>query len=187
MSGPNCIDTSGFQHPNGLPINWTEVHSAGVHAAIIKATEGTGFRSEWTAVDGRAALHAGVVQIGYYHFARPGEGPPQPQVENLLAHTKGLPRSIGYALDLEDTGGLSWQELAAWAQQFLDYLVGVEYRFLYVNRWFLTHLPGAPWGHLLWLAAPGAGRGEDGAKIVQFGVGNVPGVPAPVDLDVMAL
>jgi GH25 family lysozyme M1 (1,4-beta-N-acetylmuramidase) len=177
------IDVSGWQHLGNQPIDWHAVKRSGVEAVMVKATEGTDFVSPWAATDGNGARAAGL-KIGYYHFAHPGRNGAQEEAAYFLAHIAGLPRSIGGALDLEVTEGVSWADLSAWAQTFLDEVHKVcVYTSLYTNGYFLSNLAGAPWGHLLWYANPTqAPRFRVWAWQYSW-TGEVPGVPAPCDLD----
>lgn len=176
------IDVSAYQHPNGEPINWHEVAGAGIRAVMIKATEGLGYVNPWVGRDSHGARAAGL-HVGFYHFAQPSHSTPAEQAAFCLKHITGLPRDIGVALDDEVTAGMSWVDKSEWDQQFIDNLAGVANRQLYSNLNFLDNLPGAPWGHLLWLAQYGVSAPRRHCWAWQYGSGRVPGVPAEVDLN----
>jgi len=73
------VDVASFQHPttsqypDGTPIDWTQVASAGCKFAFIKATEGNYYVNPYYAQDLADAKAAGLYATGY-HFANPGAG-----------------------------------------------------------------------------------------------------------------
>ena len=70
---PQGVDVASFQHPNGAPINWTQVAGAGYQFAAIKATEGNYYTNPYYASDMAGAEAAGLYVAGY-HFAIPNVG-----------------------------------------------------------------------------------------------------------------
>ena len=102
IDGP---DVSGYQHPNGVSINWTKVAAEGHEFAIVKATEGTSYVNKYFAADYSGIRKAGMVR-GSYHFARPA----YPIAKTALAQAKFYVAHLGSvtttktlppALDLE--------------------------------------------------------------------------------------
>jgi GH25 family lysozyme M1 (1,4-beta-N-acetylmuramidase) len=63
-------DVSGWQ----TSVNWTTVKNAGVTFAWTKATESTGFTSDYFTTQEAGAKSVGI-PIGAYHFARPSSNP----------------------------------------------------------------------------------------------------------------
>lgn len=153
----NLIDVSSNNHPNGCPIDWCELVKNGVRGVMVKATEGVDYLNPWLARDAHGARAAGLL-VGYYHFAHPGQDKnPQAEVDWLARAVQDLPHELGLALDLEVTEGLSWDELGAWGHGFLEALAEhADWTILYSNENFLNGMIGAPWGHRLWYARPGA-------------------------------
>ncbi len=183
MSLP-MIDISSYQHPNDSPIDWCAVAGHGIRAVMIKATEGTDYINPWLGRDAHGARSAGL-HVGYYHFAQPGLSDGVLQAKFVVNVTRSLPRDIGIALDLEITGGLSWSELANCAKAFLDTLSNEQIGSpLYINDYFLSNLPGAPFGHHLWLASPGSPPRRQ-VWAWQSSPDHVPGIGAPVDIDTL--
>ena len=182
MSVP-MIDVSSNNHSGGEPINWHAVTAHGVRAVMIKATESGNYVNPWLDRDAHGARAAGLL-VGYYHFAQPQVGNAAAQADYALSHIKGLPNELGLALDLETRNGLSWPDLATWAQNFLAKVAGENVTSpIYLNTSYLDSLPGAPFGHKLWLASWGV-RPRRAVWAWQYsGTGTCPGVPGECDLD----
>lgn len=148
------IDVSSNNHPGNKPIDWKSVRKAGYQGVMIKCTEGVSYTNPWLKPDAieanRAQLHT-----GFYHFARPSVGNALAQAEFALTSIANLPRDLGLALDLEVNAGISWPDLSTWAENFLARIsqanIGSP---IYLNNYFLSQLPAAPFGHKLWLASP---------------------------------
>jgi lysozyme len=158
-STPQGVDTSKYQHDDGGPLDWNAVRRSGQSFAFLKAT-GTRGVDPWFARDWAAAGKAGMIR-GAYHYADPSK-PADPQAA-LVVRTAGSTReanNLGIALDLESTGGLGPQALAAWAHAFLD---GVERRtgrvpilYTYVSFWHNAMADNRTFGaYPLWLARYG--------------------------------
>lgn len=146
------LDVSSNNHPDDKAINWQAVGREGYEVVIIKATEGVDYTNPWLERDASRA-HLVMTHIGYYHFARPAIGTALEQAEYALDAIKGLPRDIGLSLDLEETGGLSVDDLTIFAENFLARLAQENVTSpVYLNPAFLELLPKAPFGHKLWLA-----------------------------------
>jgi lysozyme len=187
MTMQKMVDVSANNHGDDAPINWQKVAKSGVRAVMIKATQGTDYVDPWLQRDAHGARAAGL-HVGFYHFGEPGaeilDGPGE--ANYCLQKIEGLPRDLGVALDLEVTNGSSWSVLARYAQAFLDTLDGkVTNRAIYLNNWFLSNLPGAPFGAHLWLADPGHKPRRTVWAWQSDWHGVVPGIPGTVDLDVL--
>ena len=182
MSSVLGIDISANQ---AHPIEFQQLYAAGVRAIYVKATEGLGYVNPDFEGDAQEAAIAGC-KVGAYHFARPAESDAASQAQAFVAATAPVRGALTLpdTLDLEDQGGLGWGTLAAWAQAWLG--PPLPPRMIYLSGWFRQSLPGVPWGHHLWLAAPGAPQViPAGCSAVQFSwTGTLPGIPGGVeDLD----
>lgn len=183
---------SGTHGPgDGTPIDWPGVAREGISVVAIKATQGSTYVNPWLERDAHGARAAGVETI-LYHYAMPATGNVEEELDHFLArgvYSYAGPNLIGAVLDLEETGGLSWNDLSAWGRAFLDRLAAATAAksigassILYSNRYWLGNLVGAPWSHQLWIASPGA-RPRRECFAWQFGTGPLGGVPEDVDLD----
>lgn len=182
----DMVDISEYQHPGGAAIDWTRVHEAGVRAVFIQATYGIAGRNPYVEQDSADARAAGLL-VGHYHFAYPAESTAQGQVDHLMSVIDGLDQEIGTALDLEVQDGWTWAQLGNWGARFLAGLPqSVVRRILYCNDDWLANLPGAPWGHLLWLAQTYRPRRRVYAW-QQTATVLVPGIVGPVDRDTLYL
>lgn len=183
------IDISADQHPTGQPLAAKTIRVAGYEYAMVKASDGTNATvNPWTARDGKA-LEAAGVKVGYYHFAHPGQNGPHAEVQAVMRAIRGLPRTIGVMLDLEVTEGQTWAHLAWWAETFLGSLPSsVVNRSLYSNLYYLDNLNppdhSHPWGHHLVLAEWGVAAPTIPCWAWQSGLGEVPGIVGPCDVDV---
>lgn len=152
MSQVPMVDVSSDNHINDEQIQWARVKHAGYLAVMVKASEGVDYVNPWLKADGEGAAAASL-EVGYYHFAHPGDLDPEGEAAHALAAIEGLPRTMGLALDLEVVEGQSWAQLAGFARAFhAAALKVVEHSPLYVNDYFLANLPGAPFGQRLWVA-----------------------------------
>jgi hypothetical protein len=103
------IDISSNQHPNNAPINWNQVAGAGVTAAFIKATEGTGYVNPFFQSDMLAAQKAGLLVCGY-HFASMGD--PVAEAQKFRKVAWRWARMLDYETNTN----------VAWARTFLQTL-----------------------------------------------------------------
>lgn len=156
---PEGVDTSMYQHDDGAGLDWRAVKRSGQSFALLKAT-GTWGVDPWFARDWAAAGRAGLIR-GAYHYADPSTSADAQAAQ--VVGTVGSTRengNLGIALDLETTGGLAPQALAAWAHAFLD---GVERRtgrvpllYTYVSFWHNQLANNTTFGaYPLWLASYG--------------------------------
>lgn len=155
MSTLKAIDISGWQHDDDVhtQIDYAQVHETGVRLVIVKATEGLRYTNPWLETDILGFKAMGCL-TGAYHYAVPNEGDAIAQAEFALKATDHLPLDIGVSLDLEETGSLpGFGQCAPWAQEFMKRInEDHEDAPLYIDRWVGSQMPGAPWGHRLWLA-----------------------------------
>lgn len=175
------LDVSSNNHLGGETLNWSKAHAAGYEAVMIKCSEGIKYRNPWLREDAQGAAAAGL-KVGYYHFAHPATATANDQADYALGAIFGLPRDLGLALDLEAQEDVGWPQLAEWAKQFhLRAKTVVDHSPLYVNDYFLSMLPGAPFGERLWLASTSRPRRQVWAwQMTTPAV--VPGIKVPTDV-----
>jgi lysozyme len=111
-------------HAGKGDVDWEKVRAAGCEFALVKATEGQGFRdARFTKARWSAMKSAGVVR-GAYHFARPSNGASDPvgEARDFLAAVKDVgglkPGDLPLALDLEVTK-LGPHDTFAWVKRFV--------------------------------------------------------------------
>jgi lysozyme len=83
------------------PINWAEVKKAGVHGAILKATQGTNYFNPFFEEDLKGCNDAGIPVMAY-HFA---------MFEDVAAEVAWFKKYAGVrarALDIETSTNLAW-------------------------------------------------------------------------------
>lgn len=98
------IDVSHYQGS----INWGSVHSCGPKYAFAKATEGTTYTDPQFSNNMNNGK-ANSMQMGAYHFARPGSNCPDPEADHFWAVAGGKITADGKSLypmvDFESFGG----------------------------------------------------------------------------------
>ncbi|WKD57822.1 Lysozyme M1 precursor [Corynebacterium capitovis DSM 44611] len=189
------VDVAGYQRPGGQQINWAQVAGAGSQDfAFVKATEGEGWTNEFYEEDAQQAGTAGLA-VGAYHYARPAHDPVVQAQHFASVINSGPALSLPPVLDLEVDEGLSPAALSTWTASFLtevERLTG-EKPMLYTYRYFWYERMGNTTAfseYPLWLAAfqnvaPRPVGGWDKVSIWQRSSdGSVPGVSAPVDLNI---
>lgn len=198
------IDVASYQHPNGAPINWSQVRSAGHSFAFVKATEGTTYTNPWYRRDFDGAGAAGLYR-GAYHYARPAlplsTATAQARYMVSVTGTLGGGADLPLVLDLEETGGLGPSDLAAWARTFLGELERLTGRapIIYVGYYFWRDSVGAPADlasrYRLWLPSyPADPNSTTFRPLIPAGFatwafwqytssGSVPGIVGDVDLN----
>ncbi|MDN5921727.1 MAG: glycoside hydrolase family 25 protein, partial [Corynebacterium casei] len=77
------VDVSRWQHPDGQGIAWDQVRTDGQSFAVVKASEGTTWTNEHL-VDDTSQAAANGMQVGTYHYARPG-GDPRAQAQHYAS------------------------------------------------------------------------------------------------------
>ncbi len=184
-------DVSGWQHPNGAPIDWAKVRAAGNSFAIIKATEGSGYTNPYYATDAARARAAHLV-VGAYAFVRPAL--PISTASTQATYFAGRIANVRTAgtlppiLDLEMSGGLSSADLVTWTQVFLETVRAQTGRtpivYSYPYFWSSVMAGTTAFGRYpLWLASPSATSptpfaGWKAWTLWQYtSSGSVPGVP----------
>lgn len=177
------FDVSSNNHINNQAIDYKKASKAGYSGVIIKCTEGNDYINPWLKNDAISA-NAAKMHVGYYHFARPSMSSAEAQADYAMGAIRNLPRDIGLTLDLELTEGFTWPDLANWAKNFLANVAAQKIGSpIYLNDNFLTHLPGAPFNHKLWLASPGQTPRRKVWMWQKSWTGIVPGVPGECDID----
>lgn len=176
------IDVSTWQHPGGKPIDWWVVAEAGYTFVAIKATQGTGYVNPWFERDYEDAFAAGLL-VGAYHYFVAGEDPAA-QAQHFVGTLIGKRLEAHAWLDFEVAPVTNWTA-AGWANGFLeackDGRPGVG---LYCDQSWWDELRGANvTPPALWLAGPSLTEPPPGATLWQCAPSDVPGVPAPVDVD----
>ncbi|MHB1430788.1 MAG: GH25 family lysozyme [Streptosporangiaceae bacterium] len=120
------VDVASFQHPNGQPIDWSQVATAGYTFAFIKATEGSYYVNPYYASDLAQARAAGLLVAGY-HFANPGYSSGTLQADFALnaqpyaADGSTLPFILDAEYDPYSTNpcyGLTQAQMVAWISAF---------------------------------------------------------------------
>lgn len=152
--GPDVSDWQTPEHGNPH-VDFDKVKAAGADFAFVKATEGTGYRSDaWTTYAYPRRLRDAGLLGGSYHFARPGlPGGGAAQADHYLDTIGARATAPGWlppVLDLEDHGGLSDAALCAWTDAFLKRLLartGRRQRLVYTSpSFFRGHLrSGSGW------------------------------------------
>jgi hypothetical protein len=153
---------------NGHPIDYAAAKAAGVIAAIIKATDGTGYTNPYYAQDAAGFAAVGVPVLAY-HFAEFGDAAAE------AAHFLSVAGARGRVLDSETSQDVAWQNafLAALnlpANEELDYGSA-------------STLPRTGVRALLWPAA--YGQDYNFGDIWQYTeTGQVNGIPGDVDTSI---
>jgi lysozyme len=192
------IDVSSHQHNNSPISDWGAARGAGTDFVYVKATEGTDYVNPNWIGDVNLARVTGI-RGGSYHFARPGSGPGDAaaQANTFATATIGSPApTLAPVLDLEDSGGLSPDQLQGWVREFLGVLKARTGRdaviYTYPNFWRNAMGDTAEFAdHPLWIADYNGGSGPDvpggwGTWTIwqTTSEGDVPGVEGPVDRNV---
>ncbi|HEX9236183.1 MAG TPA: glycoside hydrolase family 25 protein [Actinomycetota bacterium] len=175
------VKTSGIDvsHWQG-DIDWTAVAAAGAKFVFAKATEGQTFDDPNYSANRTGAEAAGLA-FGAYHYARPDSGTDDAVIEadHFIDTASPASGELIPVLDLEDSGGLSVDDLTAWTWAWLgevDARLGVKamiytnpsfwetflgdtdqfalggYRLLWIANWFVhkPSVPGNNWGGFGW-------------------------------------
>lgn len=117
------VDVSSHQHALDAKINIKEIVNGGQKFAFIKSTEGTEYINPHFRSDVMNFMSQDI-PIGFYHYARPSSSPDDAknQAQHFISVTgidKGV-KAFPPVLDLEETGGLSPQELINWTEEFVN-------------------------------------------------------------------
>jgi GH25 family lysozyme M1 (1,4-beta-N-acetylmuramidase) len=128
-----CAPAGAATHAKGLdvshwqgPIDWLQVAGAGNTFVFAKATEGTTITDVTYAINRAGAQGVGM-ELGAYHFARPGGSTDAARTANAIAqadHFVDVAQTTGgdlpLVLDLETKGGLTQTALLTWTRAWLD-------------------------------------------------------------------
>ncbi|HCT14973.1 glycoside hydrolase family 25 protein [Corynebacterium nuruki] len=192
------IDVSSHQHNESPVSDWIAARGAGTGFVYVKATEGTDYVNPNWIGDVNLARTTGI-RGGSYHYARPSDAPGDAaaQANTFATATIGSPApTLTPVLDLEESGGLSPEQLQSWVRDYLNVLKLRTGRdaviYTYPNFWRDAMGDTAEFSdHPLWIAdynggsAPDLPGGWDNWTIWQTGSdGTVPGVEGPVDQNV---
>ena len=116
------IDVSHYQGT----ISWTQVVSADITFAFVKATEGTTITDVTYPVNRAGAAGVGI-RVGAYHFARPGGSGDAAIIADAISEADyflnvAQPQAgeLPPVLDLETNGGLKPPDLTTWTSAWLD-------------------------------------------------------------------
>lgn len=192
------IDVSSHQHNESPVSDWVAARGAGTGFVYVKATEGTDYVNPNWIGDVNLARTTGI-RGGSYHYARPSDAPGDAAAQaNIFATaTIGSPApTLAPVLDIEESGGLSPEQLQGWVREYLGVLKLRTGRdaviYTYPNFWRDAMADTAEFAdHPLWIAdynggsAPDVPGGWDNWTIWQnTSDGAVPGVEGPVDRNV---
>lgn len=146
---PAGIDVSSYQQE----VEWTKWTNRNVRFVYVKATEGTGYRSDTLQKQVTRARSHGLI-VGTYHYARPDLSSGRAEARYFVQHGgrwQGGTRTLPGALDIEQGGtkgacfGMSNDDLAKWVREFVT-----EYRqqtgvhpVIYTNAAFWRECIGA--------------------------------------------
>lgn len=166
-------------------VDWLQVARSGRVFAWLKAAEGVTIRDSRYKVNYDGAHAVGIMR-GAYIYAHPDDSPHE-TVNNLLAATANTKPELGYALDLEVTGGLTAGALQIWVNQFATALAKatgtkpLDYSYpAFISKTRVRF--GLSRG--TWIADYGVSKPPDGWTFWQYSSkGTVPGVSGPCDLD----
>lgn len=131
------VDVSRWQHPDGGSIAWDQVRTDGQSFAVVKASEGTTWTNEHL-VDDTSQAAANGMQVGTYHYARPG-GDARAQAQHYASQYNQVGNhSLPPVLDLEVSEGKSPEQLADWTREFMNELETLTGRtpMMYTYRYF---------------------------------------------------
>lgn len=177
------IDVASYQHPNDLPIDYRKCVASGVSWVCVKIDEGVSYGNPYAAQDLDGFAQSGA-EVAVYHFARPGVTTPEQAAAHFTSLIPAPYAHVVRALDFEKSDGLTWDQLARWAEAF-RVAAGVD--LLYVNRTWQHGLTSVSldWPGRWWIAAPSESIIPPEASVWQCGKGAVPGILAECDLDLL--
>lgn len=123
-AAPEGIDVSGHQGN----VDWGAVAGAGIEFAMVKATEGTSFTSDYFAQQYVGSYNAGLIR-GAYHFALPDRSSGAAQANFLVDNGGGWSadnQTLPASLDIEWNPygaacyGMSAASMVAWVHDFVN-------------------------------------------------------------------
>lgn len=141
---PVGVDVASYQHPNGQPIDWSQVASAGQRFVFAKATEGVSYTNPYFASDRSQALASGL-GVGAYDFANPADDPAAEARYFLsVTGTAAQRGTLPPVLDLEQTAGRTPAQVTSWALTWLSTVQAatgrtpIVYSYPYFLRYSIT-------------------------------------------------
>ncbi|MEO0228325.1 MAG: GH25 family lysozyme [candidate division WOR-3 bacterium] len=189
------VDVSGYQHPGGKQIDWSQVYKAGYTFAFIKATEGTSYTNSYFTTDVNNGRNAGIL-MGVYHFARPDKGNDAKAEAEYFIKTAGEYLKEGYlrpVLDVEKAGNLSKKELSEWVKEWMETVekeTNIEPILYTYSSFGRDNLDDSVTQYDLWIAHYTARESPDTANWGSWNFwqytsrGSVPGIEGNVDLNI---
>jgi lysozyme len=192
------IDVSKYQGR----IDWPAVASSPVRFVIMRATLGNRYRDGRYARNLAGATSNGFV-VGAYHFAKPSLGlrDARGEADHFLRVARVGAGDVLPVLDIEESGGLSPEQLRIWARAWLHRVharTGVRAMIYSGNHFWRGFMRNSSWfgsrGHPLWVAHWNVGAPEvpanrwagNGYTVWQWSAGGrIPGIRGPVDRDWM--
>lgn len=190
------IDVSTYQRR----IDWRQVERTRIRFAIMRASLGNDYVDDRYRRNVAGASAHGLV-VGAYHFAKPGPArwDARAEANHFLRVARNAPGDVVPVLDIEDSGGLSRQQLWRWAKRWLTRVreaTGLRAMIYSGNYFWSRYMGNTGWfgrhGYPHWVAhwyvrrpdVPGRGWGGRGWTFWQWSAtGRVPGIRGPVDLD----
>lgn len=147
-------DVSGYQGD----VNW-RAYRRSHRRAVVKATEGTGYRDPTFTKARWDAMRQAGVKRGAYHFAHPGRNDPVAEADffvNTVNSVGGRRRffDLPLVLDVEVNHGLSGAALVHWCTVFCSHVRKRTGRgcIVYTGNWFWGNLPAPGNGGWAWLS-----------------------------------
>jgi GH25 family lysozyme M1 (1,4-beta-N-acetylmuramidase) len=150
------IDVSLYQET----IDWTAVNHNNVQFAIMRATKGEAEVDSAYQTNLAEAAANGFV-VGAYHRATPSDtaGDPEVEADHFLAVAQNAAGDIIPALDIEETGGLTPDELKDWVKDWVTRVkgqLGVRPMVYASPNFWRTNMGNTKWfakhGYPLWIA-----------------------------------
>jgi lysozyme len=178
------VDVSSWQHPGGAEIDWHAVVDAGYTFAIVKATQGATWVNQWLARDLDDARAAGLL-VGAYHFYEQGPDAGV-QAKHFTGMLMGQQLELGVWLDWEPGPMPDWAANTEY-QTFLTACEEVRPNCgLYCAEDWLEPFKttGAPIRRL-WLPYPKVDVDGQAALLYQLNATDVPGIPTPVNRNLL--
>lgn len=149
---------------NNSTVNFATVRAHGQRRVYLKRSEGVNFVDDTFNARYHSAKRAGL-HVGAYHFARPSQSSARAEAEFFCRLLPKLEpgKSLRPCLDLEDPNETPGPHLAAWANEWLDYVrAHTGYApIIYGGAWYLEPCRFQRIPVSLWLAAYGRNDGKE--------------------------
>jgi GH25 family lysozyme M1 (1,4-beta-N-acetylmuramidase) len=190
------IDVSQWQQT----IDWPTVAGTPVRFAFLRATKGNDTVDPTYATNLSGATNAGLV-VGAYHRATPGPEPGDAvaEADHFTSVARAVPGDLLPVLDVEETGGLTPDQLTDWVKTWLLRVrttLGLRAMIYTSPNFWSAHVADGAWfgahGYPLWIAhwgvdsptVPAKDWGGRGWAFWQHSsTGTVAGIPTDVDED----